>query len=306
MKTLYPDPRLLLLAFAVLCFCFCPALQGCVRPPVATPDGGSASGGTGGAPSATGGLAGAPAQCNAIISRSAKGRVLPKSTPRIVGGQSTGPGVFPAAAALTTPAGQQFCGATLIAPKLAITAGHCEVSPGELVVLDRFDLRQSGVGEAIEVVEVRTHEAYAAAEFGWDVALLLLARPARTEPIGLVPEGWEGAGRYAEVVGWGLTSEYTSGTSPVQRATEVPILDRVECTAAYRPFPVTALCAGYAEGGRDSCSGDSGGPLLIQTGSGWALAGITSYGEGCARPGKPGVYTAIGAVWSWIDACSQN
>jgi secreted trypsin-like serine protease len=177
------------------------------------------------------------------------------------------------------------------------------VRPGELAVIGRLDLRTK-LGESVPVDEVRTHELYMGAEQGHDVALLHLSRPSTFVPAELVASGWTGPGLLAAVIGYGLTTEYASTTSPILRETEVPIYAQATCRAAYPGLPSTVLCAGYPEGGRDSCQGDSGGGLFVQE-SGWHQVGITSFGEGCARPGKPGAYTAVGVVRDWIDACSR-
>ena len=66
-------------------------------------------------------------------------------------------------------------------------------------------------------------------------------------------------------------------------------------------FERTMICAGYAEGGRDSCEGDSGGPLQCQScDRRWILVGVTSFGDGCAKPKLPGVYTRVASLLKWI------
>lgn len=91
---------------------------------------------------------------------------------------------------------------------------------------------------------------------------------------------------------------------------EVVVLPQSECRngTTYRPGQITdnMMCAGYiSEGGKDACSGDSGGPLQTtfdeQPGQ-YQLAGIVSWGVGCARPQSPGVYTRVNQYLRWLGS----
>ena len=117
------------------------------------------------------------------------------------------------------------------------------------------------------------------------------------------------AGTMETIVGWGATEEGGDLPDNLQEA-RVPITTDQTCAGAYSDFdPQTMVCAGFPEGGVDTCQGDSGGPMFGTT-SGGALrvVGTTSFGEGCARPGKPGVYARVAdeTLRPWIASTTGS
>ena len=135
-----------------------------------------------------------------------------------------------------------------------------------------------------------------------DVAYLVLATPSAQQPISIAgpDEGdlWD-PGSLEEISGWGTTNENSGSNSNDLLAATVPIVSDSICVSDYASIgwlvdPATMVCAGYADGGVDTCFGDSGGPLeapLLD--GGYRLVGITGWGKGCAEPGFPGVYTRV-------------
>merc|ERR1712228_937949 len=104
------------------------------------------------------------------------------------------------------------------------------------------------------------------------------------------------------VSGWGTTTEGGSTPSSLMDVT-VPIVSDQECRDAYGQNDVddSMICAGLPEGGKDSCQGDSGGPLACSDTGSTYLAGIVSWGYGCARPSYPGVYCDVASFDDWIE-----
>lgn len=109
------------------------------------------------------------------------------------------------------------------------------------------------------------------------------------------------AGKMCTVTGFGALSESGPQSEKLMKA-NVPLIDSNDCLNRYG-YQITPrmICAGYAQGGIDSCQGDSGGPLVCSERGKFYLTGVVSYGQGCARPGKPGVYADVKALLPWIQ-----
>jgi secreted trypsin-like serine protease len=141
---------------------------------------------------------------------------------------------------------------------------------------------------------------------GYDISLLELSTASTKAPSRVV--GASGGSLWAPgtmetIVGFGATSEGGDLPDTLQEA-QVPITTDAYCAGAYSDFdPKTMVCAGFPEGGVDTCQGDSGGPMFGRDAAGaLKVVGATSFGEGCARPGKPGVYARVGdtLLREWI------
>jgi secreted trypsin-like serine protease len=248
---------------------------------------------------------------------------------RIVGGENVseqqGP-AYTAMAALVlsdqvyqgSDADRQFCGGSLIAAQVVLTAAHCVLdSSGATVtvsdievVLGKRDLAAPSGGEHLAVARIQVPASYRRTRSP-DVAVVTLASPSAQTPIGLVSRSvdWR-PGTRSRVAGWGLTRE-GGKPSHVLRHVSIPILRGADCRRAYgSSFRSTSmLCAGALKGGKDSCQGDSGGPLMVRgQDRQLLLAGVVSWGNGCARRGFPGIYARVGAtrVQSWIALAANR
>lgn len=232
----------------------------------------------------------------------------PIYTPKVIGGGDTTIDRWPWHVQVT--ASGAFCSGSVIDSEWVITAAHCvDGASFANVVIGRTSLTDGGV--SIDAAEIMVHEGYAKAGFEKDIALIRLASPitfsSTVQPIELLSAEQEpnlaADGVLGSVTGWGLTRE--GDQSEVLQAADVAMVSTATCRDS--DFPATSItdnmiCAGFVDGGIDACAGDSGGPLVVRDGlSGYRLAGITSWGEDCALPGYPGVYTRVSAFIDWIS-----
>ncbi|MFJ2000612.1 S1 family peptidase [Streptomyces chartreusis] len=214
---------------------------------------------------------------------------------RIVGGSTTTTGAYPFMMQITDASQNQFCGGTLVSATKVVTAAHCMVGESNSsvrVVGGRTYLNGTN-GTVRRVSDIWIHPDYQDVTQGNDVAVLTLSTSMSYTPasyVGSSDTGVYAAGTTARILGWGTTSSGGSSSNQLRTAT-VPTVSDSSCASSYGSDFIASdmVCAGYTSGGVDTCQGDSGGPLLI----GGVLAGITSWGEGCAQAGHPGVYTRL-------------
>ena len=219
---------------------------------------------------------------------------------KIVGGVEAVNGEFPFIVSLRGSYGGHFCGGSLIKKDWVLTAAHCVPAGIKTVVAGLYDQSQSQQAESLAVDKVISHPEYNKKPQDYDFALVHLKTPSKFPPVALNRKEITGKADFV-TAGWGYTEE--NGEIPnVLRKVTVPLVSAKACSAAY-PGSITdrMICAGLEAGGKDSCQGDSGGPLLAGEGASRVLAGVVSWGEGCARPKKFGVYSKVNSVLTWIE-----
>jgi secreted trypsin-like serine protease len=190
------------------------------------------------------------------------------------------------------------CGGALYKKDVVLTAAHCVGGSGNTtritVTAGVTDLNSSA---AIKVKSTKVKQApgYRDEEKGKDWALIKLAHPIDLPTLNIATSTRYNRGMFT-VVGWGTTEENGStGSTKLLKAT-VPYVPDSQCKWHYgnRLVPKDMLCAGYLQGGVDTCQGDSGGPMFRKDDAGhWIEVGIVSWGDGCARPGVPGIYSQV-------------
>eukprot|EP00076_Gallus_gallus_P040417 XP_025005955.1 coagulation factor XI isoform X4 [Gallus gallus] len=232
---------------------------------------------------------------------------------RIIGGTDSSPGEWPWQVSLHVKLSRQrhLCGGSIISNQWILTAAHCFMSVQNPNIWRVYAgvLKQSEINENtpfFRVEEIIIHPQYNSAQTGYDIALLKLDKAMNFTDLQLpicLPSKEEASILYTDcwVIGWGYRKERGRVEDILQKVT-VPLMSKEECQARYRKRRIDdkEICAGYDEGGKDACKGDSGGPLSCRHEEVWYLVGITSWGEGCARPQQPGVYTKVVEFSDWI------
>jgi hypothetical protein len=212
---------------------------------------------------------------------------------------------------------RQFCGGSLVAPNVVVTAAHCafdvidmnggfdpvffDVVTGR-TVLSSTEGQEIGVTQYFVFTDAAGNPLFDGdTAHGWDAILVQLSSNSSSQTINLAGPNETAAwapGKAAFATGWGALTE--GGAFPDDlRQVQVPIIADTTCGSPTVNdglfIPQLMVCAGDLAGGRDTCQGDSGGPLVVPLDGEFRLVGDTSFGIGCGRPNKPGVYGRVAA-----------
>ncbi|KAF5287003.1 hypothetical protein FQA39_LY16117 [Lamprigera yunnana] len=224
---------------------------------------------------------------------------LPRLDGRIVGGEPVAIEDYPYQVSFQLYQ-IHFCGGSIISSSIVLTAAHCTdrlLLNGLTIAYGSKNVHQ---GNSIAVSQIDQHQSFNWDTFDNDISLLYLAGlvvfGSNAAKISLTASPPGSTNRVAHVSGWGALS--AGGGSPdylqAVAVTEVPHND---CNYYYGGR-ITERMICFADPGKDACQGDSGGPLVDKNLN--EQVGIVSWGEGCADPSYPGVYSNVYNLKSWI------
>uniref|UniRef100_A0A8C3XA89 Serine protease HGFAC n=1 Tax=Catagonus wagneri TaxID=51154 RepID=A0A8C3XA89_9CETA len=237
--------------------------------------------------------------------------------PRIIGGSSSLPGSHPWLAAIYI--GNSFCAGSLVHTCWVVSAAHCfsNSPPREsvsVVLGQHFFNRTTAVTQTFGVEKYIPYPLYSVFNpSDHDLVLVRLEKKGErcavrsqfVQPICLPEPGSPfPAGHKCQIAGWGHQDETVSGYSSSLREALVPLVADHKCSSPEvygADISPNMLCAGYSDCRADACQGDSGGPLACEKNGVAYLYGIISWGDGCGRLNKPGVYTRVANYVDWIS-----
>jgi secreted trypsin-like serine protease len=254
---------------------------------------------------------------NALGKEQAARLLAAKANAEIVGGTTAAAGSWPwqvglVQANITSNFNAQFCGGTLVDDLFVVTAAHCITEHDGSVTRPRAirvltgtqSLTSGGTRRGVERIE--RHPRYNDDTTDFDIAVIKLTTPVPGKKVRLLTGAQEAvlaaAGDRAIVTGWGSLNGGNNFPTALQQV-NLPIVSSINCNDAnsYNGAITTRMfCAGQT--GKDSCQGDSGGPLVVRDSLNryQLLAGVVSWGIGCALANKYGVYSRVAVLRRWI------
>lgn len=249
----------------------------------------------------------------AVIAISSIAIAKPTLSTKIVGGENALKGEISYIVSLRSKNNGHFCGGSLIAQDWVLTAAHC-VRGGTVneVWIGMLDQKDTAGVEKIKPAKIIAHEKYSSSTMENDFALIKLSSNSSFAPVAMnnveisIDDSMDAAPIMSMTAGWGAVKESNYTLPNILQKVSVPLVSTNNCNVeeAYNgDIKDSMICAGYKTGGKDSCQGDSGGPLSVvdaETGV-HTLIGVVSWGEGCARANKYGVYSKVSSGYEWIQ-----
>jgi len=225
---------------------------------------------------------------------------------RIVGGRNARKGEFPWQVQVQKN-GRHWCGATILDSQWIVSAAHCFEDQSsykyKFVLGQHNQFRSEGDEQTFSASRIIRHSNYINGRTQYDIVMIKLNGKAsfnqNVGPACLASSTDNFVGQTCTVSGWGALREGGSGPS-ILNAVSKPVISLSTCQRAHYGVKNYNICAGFQSGGRDSCQGDSGGPFVCKKNGKWTIAGVVSWGEGCARPNKYGIYSSVPYFNSWI------
>jgi Trypsin len=205
--------------------------------------------------------------------------------------------------------GSLECGGSLIAPNIVLTAAHC-AEDSTRVQIGRHD--RNDANDEYQEFSIRhklVHPLYVKNKYSYDQMLIVMDGESTTKPIRINRKPTLPAvGSEVTTMGWGVADKDNGLMSPLLMEVTVFVESNSECKDTYSSdksplilITPDMLCA--ADVGQDTCSGDSGGPLILKRlNKRDLLVGVVSWGLQCADPVYPGVYSRTSFVADWIDS----
>ncbi|XP_055932938.1 clotting factor B-like [Argiope bruennichi] len=210
------------------------------------------------------------------------------------------------------------CSASMITRRHVLSAAHCFKRRDPSLYVAKIGHVDRNLGYRYGIHRIYVPDTYRRDQFYDDIAVLTLSRDVWLENVSpiclpLSSEFINLAGREATAVGWGSTESDGPSSDLLRKLHAIPIISNWECDALLNdrvlgfrlqfPRGITDgfICAGFLEGGKDTCGGDSGGPLMDLQDDRWYVVGVVSFGVECAKPGFPGGYTRVSKYLKWIQ-----